>query len=112
MKDETLLANTWNKQAEMTSANDSATVLSGDDSLNKVLSSKHERISNIIDFDIEWEEVNPFKIFRRNSRDVIYSILWITVDPRIFEQMTETLNKHRRILDEWKSDSVSFNKAA
>ncbi|EKE29382.1 MAG: hypothetical protein ACD_2C00182G0007 [uncultured bacterium (gcode 4)] len=112
MKDDTLLINTGRQTDE--GAISSAPAALSDD-LNKLLSSKHELISNIIDLDIEWDETNLFRIFKRASRDYVYSILWITVDPKIFEQMTETLNKQRRILEDWKPDNyktIPLNKAA
>ena len=71
-----------------------------------LLNSSHEKISEIAD--IEWlesQETNPSKIFIRASRDYIYWILWITIDPAIFAQMTETLNKHRSVMSNWIADN-------
>jgi hypothetical protein len=71
------------------------------------LASKHELISTIVDIDIEKEETHLFNIFKRASRDYVYWVLGITIDPAVFAQMTDTLNKQRRILESTKSDNYS-----
>ena len=112
MKDEDLLTTNWAKEREILSPQSNIPL---SDDISKLLASKHDLISTIVDIDIEKEETHLFNIFKRASRDYVYWVLGITIDPAVFAQMTDTLNKHRRILESSKPDNyktVPLKKAA
>lgn len=67
--------------------------------VEELLLKSHEKIGTIVDIDLESEETNPFKVFRRAFKNRAFDMLWIAIDPEVFSQVTETLIKHRQILD-------------
>lgn len=78
-----------------------------------ILSSSHDKIGSIVDIELlESWETNLFKIFARATRDYIWWLLWSDIDPVIFSQMTETLNKHRAIMNFGAADSYESLKTS
>lgn len=87
------------------------------DNIANLLEKTHSWVSDIVDIRVlEYQETNLFAIFGRVWKDRIYNLLGINnIDPKVFAQITETLNKSRKAINEkepklWKNDkSVSIN---
>lgn len=88
------------------------------DNIANLLEKTHSWVSDIVDIRVlEYQETNLFAIFGRAWKERIYNLLWINnIDPKVFAQITETLNKSRKAINDkqepklWKNDkSVSIN---
>lgn len=77
------------------------------ESVEAMLKDKHFKIWNIVDIsEFERKELNPFSRFR----DYAFSIIWISnVDPRVYEEMTDTIIKLRQVLEN-QNDFTILNK--
>lgn len=79
-----------------------------------ILNETNSWISDIVRIkELEWKETWLFSWILTWVIDRFNATLWVTLNPATFAEMTETLNKHRKILEMNSADNYTLeNKEA
>ena len=80
--------------------------------ISKVIRWSHGKIADIVDIRaLESWETSISWIFSRKWKETIYNLVWIKFDPKVYEIMTDTLNKHRQQIENWIADNYNTKAA-